>query len=336
MSYLVEGAAKQERERDGLPYLDLAMAEARWGTVEDYLRAGQVQAVIRGISLRVEGPNAEEVVSAAAGRIGTPVFVVEDFPGNYWPGAGASLAGLFVEHESLVDLYRDRGVDPRVVQVTGCPRYAPLAHVDRDAKRAATRKALGLQARPAMLWAGQPDGENSYLTLQRLLKGYANEPFTLLFRAHPRDSAYSDGSYSNLLDRSPVPVMDVTSHDDIIALICASDLVATQFSSVAVEAGHLGVPPLFVLFEDLAKQNLRSLMGYDMLPWCRDRCSFLIEGTEEVKDILKRALFDEVSRDQVRANFQRIFGATTDSARAIARRIRAVVGKCRDAGGAAV
>ncbi len=89
----------------------------------------------------------------------------------------------------------------------------------------------------------------------------------------------------------------------------------------------MGVPAMFVLFDDLGKQYLRRYKGYETLPWCQDACAFLIEREDEAGAVIERAIFDEASRDEVRTNFHRRFGARTDSAGVIARRVRQAVGE---------
>ena len=141
-----------------------------------------------------------------------------------------------------------------------------------------------------MLWAGQPDGDNSYRSLERILSRFSSPNTVLLFRAHPRDSAYNTGKYATLISNIAPRVLDVSSYPSVIDLYCASDLVITQFSSAGVEASYLGVPALFVLFNDLGKEYLRSFKGYDSLPWCEEGCSFLIEREEDVKVFLPQII----------------------------------------------
>ena len=95
---------------------------------------------------------------------------------------------------------------------------------------------------------------------------------------------------------------------------------------MGVEASHLGVPALFLLFEDLGKQYLRSFKGYDMPPWCQDQCAFLVEQKEQISEIMEQALFDASAREQVGANFNRRFRVGADSAPAIARQIQKISG----------
>jgi hypothetical protein len=289
----------------------------------------RVQAVIRSTSEDVRGINVETLANVAARNVGIPVFVVEDFPGNYWPGDEQRLDGLFVEDASLVAFHCSRGIDPRIIYCTGNPRYDELRSVDRERRRLETRVALGLGDGRVMLWAGQPDGDNSYLTLMRLLERFHDEKVTLMFRAHPRDQSYATGKYERLLTNTSMTTFDTTMHADPISLVCASDLVVTQFSSVAVEASYLGIPALFVLFDDLGKQYLRTYKGYDLVPWCEAGCSFLIQEEYEVNDVMEEALFSRSSRNEVCGNFKKRFADKVDSAAAIARIIVKSMGKIK-------
>ena len=327
VSYLVEGVSREQRAKSGQPYRDMDHIMRGWGSLERFLRDLGVKTVIRGSSEDVEGLNVEVSASESAAELGIPVFVIEDFPGNYWPRPGERIAGLFVEDDSLIAIHQSRGIDPDVIYATGNPRYNELMHLDCGSRRAKSRRTLGLKDETVMLWAGQPDDDNSYVALSRLLDNYRDPGVTLLFRAHPRDKAYLNGRYAGLLAESPMPVHDVSSFSDFLGLYCASDLVTTQFSSAGVEASYLGVPALFTLFDDLGKKYLRSFKGYDRLPWCNNGCAFLLESGDDIGDGMNRALFDTAARKQVRANFRHHFGDRADSGAAIADRIRAAVGE---------
>ena len=323
VSYLVDGVSKEERTREGLPYLDLNQIEQRWDSLTNFFHQRGVKAVIISTSDGVVQQNVEELSSLAAAEAGVPVFVVEDFPGNYWPKRLAPLNGLFVEDDSVVDLHLSRGVCPGLVHGTGNPRYAQLTKHNTAEQRTNSRKALGLNGERVVLWAGQPNDDDSYRALARLIEHFPKQQFTLLFRAHPRDEAYSAGKYTELLATAPNVVLDVSANPDALGLYCASDLVITQFSSAAVEACYMGIPALFVLFDDLGKRYLKTNKGYDSLPWCNEGCAFLIEKEDEIALMLESAIFDEPSRLKVSSNFQRRFVAKTDSARTIAGVIRA-------------
>lgn len=308
VSYLLAGVSGEQQARQGLQHWNLDSVKQEWGSLEQFLAQTGVQAVIRSTSEDVVETNVEAMASAAAQRLGIAVFVVEDFPGNHWPNPQERLDGLFIEDTSLAELHRSRGVDPEVIHATGNPRYDDLAKIDHSAKRRTVRSALDLAGQQVMLWAGQPDGDNSYLALERLLGHYRGREATILFRAHPRDGLYLSGKYDKLLCNPALTIRDVSSYPDVLDLYCASDLVATQFSSAAVEASHLGVPSLFVLFEDLGRQYLDTHKGYSLPPWCRDGCSFLIEEESDIQSVMEQALWDDSHRMMIQANFQQRFG----------------------------
>ena len=324
--YLVEGVSKIERSQKGLPYVDMEAVESWWGSLKEFLLDTNVKAIIRSSSEDVTERNVEELSSIAATKAGIPVFVIEDFPGNYWPKPYEQVDGLFVEDDSMIELYRSRGVDSQVIYPTGNLRYNALVGLDRMSLRTGTRKSLNLGDEPTVLWAGQPDGDNSYRALDRILRHFDGAGTALLFRAHPRDEEYKAGAYSELQTNTSMKVVDTSSYPDVLDLYCASDLVVTQFSSAGVEASYLGVPALFVLFEDLGKEYLRTCKGYDTLPWCNNGCAFLIESEIDIKGVMEQALFDADARDQVRSNFQRRFVARAHGARIIADRIREAMG----------
>ena len=79
--YLVDGVSKQERNQSGLPYLDRAQITQHWGSLEEFLERSSIQAIVRSTSEDVTGANLEDQVSTAAQITGTPLFVLEDFPG---------------------------------------------------------------------------------------------------------------------------------------------------------------------------------------------------------------------------------------------------------------
>jgi UDP-N-acetylglucosamine 2-epimerase len=232
---------------------------------------------------------------------------------------------LFVEGPAAVQIHVDRGTDPDLVHDTGNPRYDAMNDINTAEIRAQTRRRLGLSDERVMLWAGQPDYDNSFLALKRLIDGYSGGPVTLLFRAHPRDEFYVEGRYTELLASTAMHVIDVSAEPDAISLYSASDLVATQFSSAALEASHLGVPALLVLFDDLGKKYLRTNKGYELPPWCHDNCSFMIEDGNRIPEVLVRALCNDTARAEIISNFRARFSKYGGIANSIAEHIQATV-----------
>ena len=325
ITFVVDGAAQEQRARQESPHIGSRQVAEEWGSLKNMMEETVVEAVIRSTSEGLTSDNVEQLTTRAAASLGIPVFVVEDFPGNYRPSPEEPLAGLFVEDDSMVEFHRSRGVAPSKIFITGNPRYDRLQNIDREYEWLSTRKSLGLGDEPTILWAGQPDGENSYFTLKRLLDNYPQNGPTILFRAHPRDQAYHEGKYLPLMTESPIKILDVSDWPDDLPLCCASDLVITQFSSVAVEASYLGVPALFVLFEDLGQRFFKELKGYDWPIWCIEDCVFVIENTEEIGQVITSAITDDETRCRTMGNFQRRFGLRRNSARLIANHIKAIL-----------
>ena len=93
------------------------------------------------------GNNVEDLVSAAAQTTGTPLFVIEDLPGNYWPNPQQALNGLFTESDSLAEVYRTRGIPINLMHCVNNVRYVGLKQVDKVSLRDQPWGALGRPAR---------------------------------------------------------------------------------------------------------------------------------------------------------------------------------------------
>lgn len=113
---------------------------------------------------------------------------------------------------------------------------------------------------------------------------------------------------------------------DLAGLCCASDLVATQFSSVAVEAAYLGTPALFALLPMLGAQRFRAKKGYATPPWCASGSAFLIDHEGAVPAIVEQALHDDAARRAVLDAFARHHAGP----KAAPRVARAIVDAVRD------
>lgn len=318
--FLLDGLSRDVRKSVGGDCWDMDRVETTYGTLDRFLEREMIGAVVVGTSEGVPGGNVEELATRAAMVAGLSVFAVEDFPGNYRHRADCRLDGLFVEDDL------SRNVPQARIYVTGNPRYDALKTMDREYLRVSTRAMLGLGLQRVVLWAGQPDGNNSYLALERIMPHLSKEGVVLLFKAHPRDMAYQRGRYERLLSGLAL-VRDVTSEKDTCGLCCAADLVVTQFSSVGGEAGHLGTPTLYVLFDDLGKAYMRRMKGYDVVPWAARNCSFLLDSFGDARAIIHSALFDEAARDWVRGNFRRCYESGPPAGEAVAVVIRAALEK---------
>lgn len=324
--FLAEGPADETRRRAGLVSWNLDRIRRTSGTIEGFLKTQSVLAIIRGTSDGLPTGNLEEIASVAGRQCNIPVFAVEDFPGNYRMCQEGRLDALFVEDEALRDVYGARQVPHESIVCVRNPRYDGLLAVDREGVRAETRRRLGLGERPTILWAGQPDEAHSYEAFARLLPSLAVDNVALLFRAHARECRYRKGGYTALLADLGWH-RDVTGEFSTVELCCAADLVVTQFSSVGVEAGYLGTPTLYILFDDLGKAYLQEHKGYDIVPWVANGSAFVAESTPQLKGILKVALFDKNARKQALDTFDRLYGKRPAGAHAVASTIRRILGK---------
>lgn len=322
---LLDGLSQEAKSATGCPTWSLEEAMQASGSLSQFLCDLNIQAIILGTSEGLLEDNVEVRACQVAARNGLPVFVIEDFPGNYRPCPHGRLDALFIEDGSLTDLYSSRGVAPEHLHCTGNPRYDHLRIVDREKERAKMRAALGIVRERMVLWAGQPDGLNSYLSLERLCPYLDQNEVAVLFKAHPRDQLYADGFYKEMLeDRDNFH--NVTANPDPIGLCCAADLVITQFSSLGVEASYLGTPALFALFDDLGKASLRRLKGYGTLPWVERHCAFVLESCNEIEAAIESALFDENQRARVMNSFRKYYCSRPPSARVIGSIIRQTIG----------
>lgn len=321
--FLVEGPSLQSRQQYMLPYWTHDGVACAHGNLQGFLRDKDVRGILCGTSDGLPDGNLEDLVREAATECGVPVFVVEDFPGNYRACSRTRLDGLFVEHNSLEQGYQSCGVEANRIHSLGNPRYDHLRFVERACLRETTRASLDLGDCSVILWAGQPDGEKSFLTLERMLPSLMALETEMLFKAHPRDELYSAGAYKPLLSRLRA-WRDVSSWIETRGLCCAADLVLTQFSSVGVEASYLGTPALFVLFDDLGMTYLRSRKGYDIVPWVSESCAFSLRSSDSIFERLETALFDDVRRSEIRRRFDDRYGLKPPSAPAIA----SIVNRC--------
>jgi len=315
--WAVDGIARRSRATRGQPFVDPESIETAGGAVA-FLERASARAVVRSTSDDVEGVNLEDALALGAAAREIPVLAVEDFPGNYRSAAGARLDALCVETDATAALHAERGVARETIHVTGNPRYDELRRLDVAGRRDTVRRELGLGDESVALWVGQPDANDSFQTLQALLPALRAAKATLLFRAHPRDRAYADRRYAAMLDGAGGTMHDVTRAPDVAGLCCAADLVVTQFSSVAVEAGYLGTPALFVLLPDLGGAYIRKRKGYAIPPWCKENCAFLLDDAKMAPVVVDGAMHDRDARETVRANFARRYTTRPSSTGAVA------------------
>lgn len=269
------------------------------------IHAQQIELLICGTSDTQTGRAVEAAARRAASELGVPAIVIEDFPGNYSDVIGGRPQLVFVESRFSASLVRRMAKDDHL-PVYVCPsiRYDALRR-----QLGAIRIRRQSTPQPVVLWIGQPDTADSLETLKRLQPAFAARGITIWFRAHPRDAGYRQGAYQGL------PLEDVTARplDELFARHPA--LVATQFSSVAIEAGFWGLCALNVLFADLGGRTLARKKGYAVPPWCEEGAAFLIKNEADVDMILDGALGSPDARAQVGQCFDSYFRVHEEGSR---------------------
>lgn len=263
-------------------------------------RAGD-RALVVGTSQSNSGFAEEIEARRLAARLGLPIACVEDFPGNYRDVEEAPTRLLVVEAEFSRALYAARfGGDAPPIQVIAPARY--------DALRGPRRARPENPPPQAVLWAGQPETEACLATLDALSAFLAQPDVLLLFRSHPRDPGVATGAYRSLL--SGLRHIDVSGEPLAQSLARPLRLVLTQYSSVAVEAGFLGVPSVHVLLPAAGEALLYAQKGYRVPMPCAAGASFLVRDRREIRT-LDRALRDDAARSDVMAKFRALYAADT-------------------------
>jgi hypothetical protein len=84
----------------------------------------------------------------------------------------------------------------------------------------------------------------------------------LYFRAHPRDSAYAEGFWHEWLSKRRLRWVDCTQWDWPRVWEAPLGLVATAFSSVALDAAFRGLPTLHILHSRPVKKLLMQQKGF--------------------------------------------------------------------------
>ena len=316
---------------DDGPRSTLEPLAAHWGTdlpepgggdveleqywLDQFARSG-TRLLVVGTSNSARGRRIESAARRAAARSGLPVAAIEDYPGNYDALPDCPTRLLIVESTFSERVYRARAASPPPIAVIPPARY--------DRWRGNARSAVVPQAPYTVLWAGQPETNDCVATLEWLLPQLAGLPAQLLFRAHPRDPALGGSLYSGLFARAGIECLDLSAEPVETTLARRVDLVVTQFSSVAVDAGFRGAPSLHVLLPDAGAATLRRLKRYDIPAICDAGAAFLATGGPR-DDTLRVALLDPSARKRVMARFRSHYATDAPTVQLVAAALRDIM-----------
>jgi hypothetical protein len=286
--------------------------------------------LVVGTSDSEPGRRIEAAARRAAGALRLPSVAIEDFPGNYDPVDKGDGSLVIVESPLARELYLRRLGDHAVpVEVLSPARYDAYRErlgTLRDATTARWRAAHGALR---ILWAGQPETQANLRTLEVLLPLLRAHDARLLFKAHPRDPAYTDGAYDALLKGARVPFEDFTAANVADALDAAPHLVATQFSSLAVQAGFHGIPSLCILLPDAGAALLEQKKGHAVPLFCVAGSVAFAADAREAGPAFARVLSDTSFRNGLIAAFDRYFEVNEIKAPALLERLQSFVEKIK-------
>jgi len=268
----------------------------------NYLSENDYQGLLCSTSQSKCGFEFESNIRRASTLLGLPVICIEDFPGNYRSISGSNTEILVVEGDFSINLYKDKLQLPAYMIVCPSIRYDFLRI--RQSNFEEIRK---IRKSVSVLWAGQPEFEVNFSTLKTLIPALNELSVTLLFKAHPKDPEYRKGSYEHYFNEAGLRWLDVSDVKIDSCLFDQVDLVITQFSSLAIEAGFYNVPALNILFEDAGEKLLLERTGSLTTNTIHHGASFFINKRWGMLDCLKMALNDLNAREKVLLNFSRIY-----------------------------
>ena len=275
----------------------LKSAGAHWSDA-----ATAARALVVGTSQSDAGIAIEAAARRQAARAGIPVACIEDFPGNYREIDGIATSLLVVEGEFSVRLYRQR--------LRAVPPMAVVPPARYDAQRQGAMTPTRGEPPYLVLWAGQPETESCIATLARMAEFLREPDIRFLFRAHPRDRGYAGGAYRDFLARLGTRARDVSSVPLVAVLKAPLQLVLTQYSSVAVEAGFAGIPSAYVLLPGAGEDLLFAQKGYRVPMPCDAGAAFHARNPD-LRKMLDTALRDSGARAAVLARFRALYRAET-------------------------
>ncbi len=242
-----------------------------------FLKNKNILGMFCGTSQSENGFQFEKNLRIAAFKLNLPIICIEDFPGNYKDICETKTSLLILDGEFSLNLHKKRSVK--------VPNHIFLASVRYDYLRPSVVGVLEKCFHPSALWAGQPEFQYNFNSLMRIAPKLKELSFTLMFRAHPGDIEYHNGTYAKYFNSLNLSWLDVTNTPIGPELFQNISLVITQFSSLGIEAGFYGVPTVNLLFKDAGLKLLLEKTGSNELMSVKHNAAFLINDEESLKNL---------------------------------------------------
>lgn len=305
----------------GFDYIELDTSG--FSTTHEAFASGVYRALIVGTSDSSSGRQVERTVLRMAKDAGLPTIVIEDYPGNYHHAEDNRVDVVVVDGEFARNLILAKQL-MRSPEIWVCRpvRYDSLRQRSQE-MRDHVSKRWRADGERLVLWAGQPETEDSLETMKRILPSLSSvQDVKLLFKAHPRDAGYLAGEYHDLLGSADVDFFDITADTLESCMEYAPRIVLTQFSSVGVEAGFYGIPTVNILYPDVGGRRLAGKKGYNIPPWVSDGGAFVVTDAAGQDKVLDAAINNEMERASVIKRFDSYFSSAVPAGPALAERIK--------------
>lgn len=280
---------------------------------ESYLKAEKFDGVVLSTSRSNAGAQLEFDCLFAANRLDLFTAVIEDYQFNFQPKKALKINLLLVENKTIKDCYASSFrnlVD--VVDEGALIRYSGLTSQNYSLVPQGSK----------ILWVGQPETDPSIKVLERLLPILRKHNLLLYFKAHPRDIGYSSANrYQFFFDKFKGNIFDVSSLSVEQCMALVPSLLITRFSSMAITAGHYGIPSLHVLYEDIEYRYYRKMYTNQAPMICQMEASFLIKSEKDSEQVLLRATFDAKARKIIFQNFFKHYRKNRDYSHTVINKI---------------
>jgi len=269
----------------------------------------QYDTIVVGTSGSRLGRELEFATRIVAKKLLMPLIVIEDYIGNYKSLKAGKPDILLVDSEESKLMYQKQlERECPQIEVVNNPRYDEL-RINMQQYRLKIQAIQQDIQQQSVLWVGQPETEDAVATLTQIIPILKEKNIPIYFKAHPRDTGYHQGIYGNIFKQYGMVYQDVTDCSlDSILTDMSPQLLLTQFSSMAIEAGFYGIPAVHVLFETIGQKRLFEDKGYTVPPHCNLGASWVVTNTHAFKQGIESLFFDAVLRDKVIEAFDKHFG----------------------------
>lgn len=219
--------------------------------------------------IATNSPRAERAAIIAARKRGVPALCLGDLFLSFeidWMKDHDYADRLLVLNQFVKNRLVDAGRPAEDIAVTGNPAFDPLARAEWADRARELRERRGWQERKVVLWMSQampwdPDGAKGLR--DALIRAADERPdWQLVLRPHPNESAAAWRVPSHVAISDP-------REDPPAVILHATDVGATMFSTLGLEAVLLGVPvvsiavapPVASAYIDFERENFLRQMN---------------------------------------------------------------------------